>query len=40
MVQEKNNLLIESYIRLDELEDAQNQIDSIDNDNESGELIL
>jgi hypothetical protein len=33
-IQEKNNLLIETYIRLDQLENAQKQIDSIDDDNE------
>ncbi len=33
-IQEKNNLLIETYIRLNQLEKAQQQIDKIDDDNE------
>ncbi|MFV2059048.1 MAG: hypothetical protein ACC653_00110 [Gammaproteobacteria bacterium] len=33
-IQEKNNLLIETYIRLEQLDNAQKQIDSIDDDNE------
>jgi len=33
-IQEKNNLLIETYIRLKRLDEAQKQIDNIDDDNE------
>lgn len=33
-IQEKNNLLIETYIRLNRLTEAQQQIDKIDDDNE------